>query len=147
MEPGLRRGKQICITGRADPLLHFHFHYVHKCSPGQATVMIHLYAFALTFFNLECFPRWSSCCFTSRAHRIRAAEMIVELREGQSDRCCCRFLLWSHRSPTVCTCTLLHRQGWGWIWDEGSITVLLSGMGGVFSQLKSNRLADFHSSL
>lgn len=103
-------------------------------------------AFALTFFDLECFPRWSGCCFTSRAHRIRAAEMIGELREGQSYRCCCSFLLWSQ---TVCTCTLLHRQAqaWGRIRDERSITLLLSGMGGVFSQRKSNRLADFHSSL
>lgn len=33
--------------------------------------------------------------------------------------------------------------GVGWIWDERSITGLLSGEGGVFCQLKSSRLADF----
>lgn len=39
------------------------------------------------------------------------------------------------------------RVGWGRIWDERSTAVPLSSTGGVFSQLKSNRLADFHSSL
>lgn len=102
----------------------------------------------LPSFIWNAFPRWSGFCLTSRAHRTGAAETVAELREGQACRCCCRFLLCSHQQAEHAHgCTDEGGVGWGRIWDERSTAVPLSGTGGVFSQLKSHRLADFHSSL